>query len=76
MQSMEYFNMVTLINNLTGGGPLKATQTLSVYAFRQGFEFWHVGISSAISVIILIFNVLFSLLYIRLMTHDSKLEVM
>lgn len=72
MQSMEYFNMVTLLNNLTGGGPLKATQTLSVYAYRQGFEFWHVGVSSAISVIILICNVLFSLLYIRMLNNETN----
>lgn len=70
MQSMEYFNMVTLINNLTGGGPFKATQTLSIYAYRQGFEFWHVGLSSAISVIILLINVIFSLLYVKLLNHD------
>jgi len=72
MQSMEYFNMVTLINNLTGGGPFKATQTLSIYAYRQGFEFWHVGLSSAISVVILLLNVVFSLIYIRLLTHESN----
>jgi len=30
--------MVTLINTLTDGGPFKATQTLSVYAYREGFD--------------------------------------
>lgn len=72
MQSMEYFGMVTIINNLTDGGPFKATQTLSVYAYREGFVYWHVGTSSAISVIILLLNILFSLLYIRTLRRNAN----
>ena len=30
IQSMEYFNMVTLIYVMTAGGPFGATETLSV----------------------------------------------
>ncbi len=67
MQSMEYFNMVTLLNTMTDGGPFKSTMTLSVYAFREGFTYWHVGISSAISILILLLNMIFSTLYIRMM---------
>jgi multiple sugar transport system permease protein len=73
MQSMEYFSMVTVINNLTDGGPFKATQTLSVYAYREGFVYWHLGTSSAISVIILFFNILFSLLYIRVLQQKDDI---
>jgi multiple sugar transport system permease protein len=75
MQSMEYFSMVTMINNLTDGGPFKTTQTLSVYAYREGFIYFHAGISSAISVIILLCNVVFTLLYIRaLQSGKSRKE--
>jgi multiple sugar transport system permease protein len=71
MQSMEYFNMVTLIYILTAGGPLNATQTLSVAAFRNGFDFWHLGLASAFSVIIFVLNIFFSLGYIRLMNRGD-----
>ena len=43
LQSMEYFNMVTLIYTLTSGGPFDATQTVSVLAFKEGFDYWHDG---------------------------------
>lgn len=72
MQSMEYFNMVTLIYVLTAGGPLGATQTLSVAAFQQGFDYWHMDIGATYSIIIFLLNIVFSLCYIRLMkTSDD-----
>lgn len=67
MQSIEYLNMVTLINTMTDGGPFKSTMTLSVYAYRECFISWHVGESSAISILILILNVVFSAFYIKLL---------
>ena len=72
MQSMEYFNMVTLLNTMTDGGPFKSTMTLSVYAYREGFIYWHVGTSSAISILILLLNMIFSVLYIKLMSSKES----
>jgi ABC-type sugar transport system permease subunit len=72
MQSMEYFNMVTLIYVMTSGGPFNATETMSVKAFKEGFDYWHMGLGSAYSIVIFVLNVLFSLFYIRLLrgNHD------
>ncbi len=67
LQSMEYFNMVTLIYTLTSGGPFDATQTLSVLAFKEGFDYWHLGYGSASSIIILVLNMLFSVIYMRIL---------
>ncbi|MGB8451333.1 MAG: sugar ABC transporter permease [Anaerocolumna sp.] len=67
LQSMEYFNMVTLIYTLTSGGPFDATQTLSVLAFKEGFDYWHLGYGSASSIIILILNMLFSVIYMKIL---------
>lgn len=39
MQSIEYFNMVTLIYVLTAGGPFNATQTLSLAAYQNADNF-------------------------------------
>ena len=65
MQSIEYFNMVTLIYVLTAGGPFGATTTLSVRAFKTGFDFWHIGLGSAYSFVIFIVNIFFSIIYVR-----------
>ena len=70
-QSIEYFSMVTLINTLTDGGPFKATQTLSVYAYREGLVYWDLGESSAICMLILALNIIFSLIYIRLLNRNK-----
>ncbi|EMS73584.1 carbohydrate ABC transporter permease [Ruminiclostridium cellobioparum] len=67
LQSMEYFNMVTLIYTLTSGGPFDATQTVSVLAFKEGFDYWHLGYGSASSIIILCLNMLFSIFYMKIL---------
>ncbi len=70
-QSIEYFGMVTLIHTLTDGGPFKATQTLSVYAYREGLVYWDLGESSAICMLLLLCNVVFSLIYIKLLNSNK-----
>ena len=74
MQSIEYFSMVTLIKNLTDGGPLYGTLTLSVYGYRSLFTSWDAGGSAAISVLILLFNAVLSLFYIRLLSKNQDDE--
>jgi ABC-type sugar transport system permease subunit len=65
LQSMSYFGMVTLIYTMTVGGPLDGTTTLSMRAYREAFQFWHMDKAAAYSVIIFLCNVLFSLIYLR-----------
>lgn len=67
MQSMEYFNMVTLILTLTGGGPFSSTQTLSLATYQNAFSYWHMDIASAYGVIIFLLNICFSIIYIRIL---------
>lgn len=71
LQSMEYFNMVTLIYTLTSGGPFDATQTVSVLAFKEGFDYWHLGYGSASSIVILLLNMAFSIIYMRILNKKE-----
>ncbi len=71
MQSMEYFSMVTLIFVMTAGGPFDATETISLRAFKEGFTYWHLGLGSAFSIIIFLMNILFSLLYVRILRNKD-----
>lgn len=72
MESIEYFNMVTLIYVMTAGGPFDATKTVSVAAFQEGFDFWHLGIGSAYSIVIFLLNIIFSVFYLKLLrSHDE-----
>lgn len=72
MQSMEYFNMVTLIYTLTAGGPFDSTQTLSLAAYQNAFSYWHMDIASAYGVIIFLLNILFSLGYVKLLNSNRE----
>jgi multiple sugar transport system permease protein len=71
MLTLLYFNMVTLVLILTGGGPLGATEVLSLRALKEGFDFWHVGYAATLGIAIFFFNVVFSLLYIRLLRQEA-----
>jgi len=43
---------------LTGGGPGAATQTMVMYMYQKGFQFYSLGMASAISTVLLIIIVL------------------
>lgn len=70
--TLLYFNMVTLVYTLTGGGPLDATNLLSLAAFKQSFEFFNLGLGAAYSVVLFAFNVLFGAAYIRLLRSERS----
>jgi len=68
--SLEYFNMVTLMFVLTGGGPLNTTEVLGLRAFHEAFGLWDIGFASAIGSIIFVLNLVFSLVYIRVLRRE------
>jgi multiple sugar transport system permease protein len=69
--TFEYFNMVTLIFVLTGGGPADVTTTLSLRVFREAFINWNIGFASAVGIIIFIVNAIFATCYFRLFRTES-----
>jgi multiple sugar transport system permease protein len=48
------FQQFTITNNMTGGGPLNATTTLSIAAYKAAFTKYDMGLGSAIGVIWLV----------------------
>jgi multiple sugar transport system permease protein len=63
--TLLYFNMVTLIYTLTGGGPMAGTETLALRVLKTSFEDWNLGRGAALGMIITIVNLVFSLIYVR-----------
>jgi multiple sugar transport system permease protein len=74
MLTLLYFNMVTLVYTLTGGGPFSGTSVLSLAAFQQSFDFFNLGLGAAYSVVLFIFNVIFGIAYIRLIRGESHAQ--
>lgn len=71
LQSIQYFSMVTLLFVLTAGGPFGATETISLKAFKEGFHFWHLGLGSAYSIVIFALNIVFSLIYVKVLRNKD-----
>jgi ABC-type sugar transport system permease subunit len=71
MCTLHYFNMVTLMYVLTGGGPVYRTETLSLKVFLEAFAHWDMSLASTLGITIFAFNVVFSLLYIKLLRRES-----
>lgn len=63
--TLLYFNMVTLIYTLTGGGPLGATDTLAVRVLKTSFEDWNLGRGAALGLVITAINFLMSAFYVK-----------
>lgn len=64
--SFASFNMFDVILPLTNGGPGRSTEVLAVYMYNVAFNELRYSLGSAVMVIILIFNVLVSFMYLKL----------
>ena len=69
--TIEYFNMVTLIYVLTGGGPLGLTETVSLRVFNTAFTYWRLGSATAMGMVIFALNAVFSWLYLRTLRREA-----
>lgn len=59
----------TLVYVLTGGNS-PSSELLTIYQYRQAFQFYQIGYGSAISLLILVVGAILSLLYIRVLRID------
>jgi multiple sugar transport system permease protein len=64
--SFASFNMFDVILPLTNGGPGRATEVLAVYMYNVAFNELKYSLGSAVMVIILLFNIGTSFLYLKL----------
>jgi len=51
---------------LTRGGPLRATELLSIFLYKYGFRYYELGYASAIACVMIIITILFSIYYIKI----------
>lgn len=68
---INYFNQVTLPLVLTGGGPVNATYVMGLRVYNEAFAFYHMGFASAIAVYMLVFNLIFTLIYLRVLRREE-----
>lgn len=58
------FRDFSIIYAMTQGGPVKATQTLSIMTYLQAFSFFRMGFASAVGIVTLVFCVIASTLMV------------
>ena len=66
------FNTVDLIFVLTNGGPMYATETVASYIFKLAYSTLDFGYASALSILLLIFLMVFTAIYFRV-SHLERL---
>lgn len=68
--TMSNFSNNTLPLILTGGGPLDATNVISLELYRLGFSYYKFGEASALSLVVFLINLIFVLCYVRMIKYD------
>jgi multiple sugar transport system permease protein len=61
---IEAYKVVDTVFVLTGGGPGTATETLTLYAYYEGFKKFNIGMTSALSFVFLIVVTIAGTLYL------------
>lgn len=69
--SIWTFNSFNVIYVLTQGGPLRSTETLMMRIYNESFQSFNFGLSSALSVVVIILLIIFTFLYIRQLLKED-----
>jgi multiple sugar transport system permease protein len=72
LRTIDTFKIFAKVFALTGGGPGNATETTSLFVYREAFQYFNLGRSSAASMITLSAVVLMSVFYLRKMLNPKE----
>jgi multiple sugar transport system permease protein len=72
LRTMDCIRIFDMIWSFTGGGPVQATETVSISAYRVGFRYFNIGLGSAYSYLILITVILISLIFVNIITREES----
>jgi multiple sugar transport system permease protein len=68
------FNSFPIIWVLTQGGPANSTDILVTYLYKLAFRFGRMGDAAAVSLLMFAILMVFTILYVRLVTRDERRE--
>jgi len=67
IRMIECFKLIDTVFVLTGGGPGTATETLTLFAYQEGFKKFNLGYTSALSFLFLIVILVFGVIYLAVL---------
>lgn len=71
---IDTFRIFDVVFSLTGGGPAQATETISVYIYRTGFQKFDLGYTSALSMLMILLLFVAAFVLYRLIGRVSSLS--
>jgi multiple sugar transport system permease protein len=74
LRVIECFKDFAKVYTLTSGGPGIATETLNFYVYINGFEFYKLGYSSALAIILFAIILVVSIFLMRKTTAQEKMQ--
>src|SRR5262250_1652015 len=60
----------TIIFLLTEGGPAGCSENIVIRSYLEAFKFFHLGTASALGVIVLVISLMFSLVYLGIVSRQ------
>lgn len=72
LRTIWVFNNFDLLYLITGGGPSDLTTTLPIFAYRAGWGMKQLGVSSAITIILLLFLLTLCFFYFKLLNKWER----
>ncbi|RGY97020.1 sugar ABC transporter permease [Clostridium sp. AM58-1XD] len=69
--TMSFFNIVSFVLSMTGGGPMYTTEILSIRLYKETFTFFNISLSSALTTVMLVLNLVFVFIYKKLITDED-----
>lgn len=69
---IESLKIIDTVIVLTGGGPGIATETLTLFAYQEGFRKFNLGYTSALSFLFLIVIIVFGLVYLAVLRPQME----
>lgn len=69
--TMSFFNIVAFILSMTGGGPLYSTELLSLRLYKETFTFFNIPLSSTLTTVMLVINLIFVSIYRRMISDEN-----
>lgn len=67
IRAVESFKVMDTVFIMTGGGPGIATETLTLFAYQEGFKKFNMGYTSALSFLFLIFIIVIGVVYLAIL---------
>ncbi|HET8794375.1 MAG TPA: sugar ABC transporter permease [Nitrososphaeraceae archaeon] len=67
--TINFFDLQLIMTN---GGPLFSTTTLSLYMYKQAFEFGYFSEGAAVGILLIIMNIAVAFAYLKVFTSRSK----